>query len=145
MENCYYNNIITPRSYIYAIIVITNDYKYYNTKGATLDHWITNYLNDCRYRKHLDVKTLRAYRSDLNEFTTYIVDQDVDFLNKHSISAYVNDLHKNKSPRTVKRKIASLHAFYRYLVYEELVESDPFYRLDLTFRHSFPVIFRLIC
>ena len=26
---------------------------------ATLDHWITNYLNDCRYRKHLDVKTLR--------------------------------------------------------------------------------------
>ncbi|MFQ7201329.1 Tyrosine recombinase XerC [uncultured Clostridium sp.] len=101
---------------------------------ATLDHWITNYLNDCRYRKHLDVKTLRAYRSDLNEFTTYIVDQDVDFLNKHSISAYVNDLHKNKSPRTVKRKIASLHAFYRYLVYEELVESDPFYRLDLTFR-----------
>ena len=54
---------------------------------ATLDHWITNYLNDCRYRKHLDVKTLRAYRSDLNEFTTYIVDQDVDFLDKHSISA----------------------------------------------------------
>ena len=33
---------------------------------ATLDHWITNYLNDCRYRKHLDVKTLRAYRSDVN-------------------------------------------------------------------------------
>lgn len=77
---------------------------------ATLDHWITNYLNDCRYRKHLDVKTLRAYRSDLNEFTTYIVDQDVDFLDKHSISAYVNDLHKTNLlvPSNVKLPVCML-------------------------------------
>lgn len=101
---------------------------------ATLDLWISNYMKDCRYRKCLDNKTLRAYRSDLNDFALYITNYNANFLDKHSISAYVNDLHLNKSPRTVKRKIASIRAFYHYLVYEELVETDPFYRLDLSFR-----------
>ena len=101
---------------------------------ATLDLWISNYLNDCCYRKRLDIKTLRAYQSDLHDFAVYITNHNVDFLDKHSISDYVNELHRKRSPRTVKRKIASMRAFYHYLVYEELVETDPFYRLDLSFR-----------
>lgn len=101
---------------------------------ATLDLWISNYLNDCCYRKRLDIKTLRAYQSDLHDFASYITNCRADFLDKHTISDYVNELHRKRSPRTVKRKIASMRAFYHYLVYEELVETDPFYRLDLSFR-----------
>lgn len=101
---------------------------------ATLDLWISTYLNDCCYRKRLDIKTLKAYQSDLHDFASYITNRNADFLDKHAISEYVNELHRKKSPRTVKRKIASMRAFYHYLVYEELVGTDPFYRLDLSFR-----------
>jgi predicted Zn-dependent peptidase len=45
------------------------------------------------------------------------------------------DLHKQFKPKTVKRKIASLKAFFRYLEYQELLSENPFlkYWLAITY------------
>ena len=55
-------------------------------------------------------------------------------MDKKAIGQYVDSLHRTKAPRTVKRKIASLQAFYHFLVYEELIPENPLYKIDLSFK-----------
>lgn len=100
----------------------------------TLFVLIDDYLQYCRVRKGLDVKTIRAYRSDICDFQQYLQGHGDDYLNKDCIGDYIDMLHCTKAPRTVKRRIASLHAFYHYLVYAEKIAENPLHRLDLSFK-----------
>ena len=100
----------------------------------TLSNLIDEYLQHCRVRKDLDPKTIRAYKADLTDFEQYITQHDASFLDKKAIGDYVDLLHYTKAPRTVKRKISSLQAFYHYLIYAEKIVENPLYRLDLSFR-----------
>lgn len=95
---------------------------------------IEGYLEYCQVRKKLDAKTIRAYRADLREFRLHIESRSGDLLDKQSIGSYVDTLHCEKAPRTVRRKIACIRSFYRYLVYVEEIEESPLYRLDLAFK-----------
>lgn len=45
-------------------------------------------------------------------------------------------MHKQYKPKTVKRKIASLKAFFHYLEYKDLLEENPFNKLDVHFREA---------
>lgn len=101
---------------------------------STLTKLIEEYLQYCQDRKGLDAKTIRAYRADLRDFGLYVESQNGDFLKKESIGSYVDFLHRERAPRTVRRKIASIRAFYHYLTYMEEITENPLYRLDLTFR-----------
>lgn len=77
-----------------------------------LQHYISDYLEYCRYQKNLSAKTLKAYRIDLKQFTDYMEQTDGQ-LNRINLNNYITDLHKNFRPKSVKRKIASLKAFLR--------------------------------
>lgn len=100
----------------------------------TLPNLIDEYLQNCCVRKNLDPKTVRAYRADLNDFSLYIKQNNADYLDKRTIGNYVDTLHCTKAPKTVKRKIASLQAFFHYLICEEKITENPFERMDLSFR-----------
>ena len=77
-----------------------------------LEDKLAAYLEYCEYRKELDRKTLKAYRIDLRQYFEYIC---VDEPDKEKIEEYVTHLHKSYKQKTVKRKIASIKAFYNYL------------------------------
>ena len=49
---------------------------------------------------------------------------------------YITNLHKQYKPKTVKRKIASLKAFFHYLEYKEILQENPFSKLDVRFREA---------
>ena len=92
------------------------------------------YLEFCRYRKELNGNTLKAYRIDLKQYLSYIKE---DILLKAKIEDYITQLHKKYKQKTVKRKIASIKAFYRYLEEEERLEgSDPFARIRVKFKET---------
>lgn len=95
---------------------------------------IEEYLQYCQVRRELDPKTIRAYRTDLREFRLHVEGQNGDFRSKEPIGSYVDVLHCERAPRTVKRKIASIRAFYHYLMYMEEIEENPLHRLDLNFK-----------
>ena len=99
-----------------------------------INNLVETYLSYCLMRKRLDTKTVRAYRADLTAFSDYLNTQQADFMDKKAIGQYVDSLHRTKAPRTVKRKIASLQAFYHFLVYEELIPENPLYKIDLSFK-----------
>lgn len=102
---------------------------------STLDNYITEYLEYCQYRKRLDEKTLKAYRIDLKQYTLFSSVLPA-CLSKDTLDQYITDLHKQFKPKTVKRKIASLKAFFHYLEYRELLSENPFLKLDIRFREA---------
>lgn len=95
---------------------------------------MTDYLEYCRYRKELSAKTLKAYKIDLNQFTAYAASLKSEPYERSTVDRYITEIHKKFKPKTVKRKIASLKAFFHYLEYCEALVENPFDKLDTRFR-----------
>jgi integrase/recombinase XerD len=94
---------------------------------------ITDFLRYCELQKKLDEKTLKAYRIDLTQFSIYTT-EDIMYLNKACITAYIQLLHAKYKPKTVKRKIATIRAFMNFLEFEEKINVNPMNKLRLTFK-----------
>ncbi len=94
------------------------------------------YLDYCLTQKKLNPKTIRAYRIDLDQFISYFPSRDVS-LEKHELNNYIQELHTQYKPKTVKRKIACIRAFYNYLDFEELIEDNPFSKIRVKFKEPF--------
>lgn len=101
----------------------------------TLNNYITQYIEHCQYRKRLDYKTLKAYQIDLKQYAGSCPSMK-NALSKEVVDRYIINLHKQYKPKTVKRKIASLKAFFHYLEYQELIKENPFNKLDTRFREE---------
>lgn len=101
----------------------------------TLNNYIKEYIEYCEYRKRLDSKTLKAYRIDLIQFENYCTDLS-DCFSKDVLDNFITSLHKKYKPKTVKRKIASLKAFFHHMEYRELLNENPFAKLDIRFREA---------
>ena len=91
----------------------------------TLGNYITEYLEYCEYRKHLNIKSLKAYKIDLKQYDTFSCDL-LEYLSRNTLDSFLTNLHKQYKPNTVKRKIASLKAFFHYLEYKDLFGRKPF-------------------
>lgn len=91
------------------------------------------YLDYCRDQKELNFKTLKAYGIDLKQFLSFIPTDTLP-VTKEMLSDYLTYIHKQYKPKSVKRKIASIKAFFHYLEYEEIILENPFNRLRLQFR-----------
>lgn len=103
-----------------------------------LQNHIDNYLVHCQTQKRLDAKTLKAYRIDLRQFSEQISITESTELTPAVLETYIAKLHQQYAPKTVKRKIASLKAFFHYLEYREIISQNPFNKLQIRFRK--PVI-----
>lgn len=101
----------------------------------TLKDYISEYLNYCEYRKQLNFKTIKAYKIDLNQYNSFCLDISDPF-SKKAVDSYITELFKHYKPKSVKRKIASLKAFFDYLEYTEFLAQNPFDKLDVYFREA---------
>ena len=101
----------------------------------TLRSYISEYIEYCEYRKRLDSKTLKAYKIDLKQFEDFCTDLS-DCFAKSVVDDFITNLHKQYKPKTVRRKIASLKAFFHHMEYRELLNENPFAKLDIRFREA---------
>ncbi len=101
----------------------------------TLKDYISEYLNYCEYRKQLNFKTIKAYKIDLNQYNSFCLDISDPF-SKKAVDSYITELFKHYKSKSVKRKIASLKAFFHYLEYTEFLAQNPFDKLDVYFREA---------
>lgn len=92
---------------------------------------IKKYLKYCSLEKKLSKHTLKAYRIDLAQFIVFKPDISIS---KEDLTKYIQYLHKTYKPKTIKRKIATLKAFTHYLYYEEIIEFNPFDKIDTSFK-----------
>ena len=97
-----------------------------------------NYLKYCANQKRLDSKTIKAYRIDLTQFIRQIDKTELNDITQETLERYISHLHQIYQPKTVKRKIASLKAFFHYFEYKELIPQNPFNKIVVKFRE--PII-----
>ncbi len=100
-----------------------------------LKDYIEEYIEYCKYRKRLDNKTLKAYQIDLNQYLLFCANLN-DCMSKKTVDQFITALHKQYKPKTVKRKIACLKAFFHFMEYKELLSENPFSKLDIRFREA---------
>ena len=98
---------------------------------------IQKYLQFCTQRKNLDSKTIKSYSIDLRQFAAFISENNLLWISKSSIENYIDSLHNTLKPKSVKRKIASLKAFFHYLEIEEIIEINPFHKIQIKYKEPF--------
>lgn len=103
-----------------------------------LESHTNNYLDYCEQQKRLDAKTLKAYRIDLMQFCNQISTKEVLEITPNTLENYIAQLHQQYKPKTVRRKIASIKAFFHYLEYKDFIIQNPFNKIQIKFRE--PVI-----
>jgi integrase/recombinase XerD len=91
------------------------------------------YLEVCEYQKKLDQKTLKAYRIDLRQFTDFFTGQPGG-MSKRQLSKYIIHLHQSYKPKSVKRKVAAVRAYFKFLEYEEYLPVNPFAKLYIKYK-----------
>lgn len=99
---------------------------------------INNYLDYCKSQKRLDEKTLKAYHIDLNQFSDKIISSSINEINISALEKYISFLNNIYKPKTVKRKLASIKAFFHYLEYKDIIHYNPFNKMITQFRE--PII-----
>lgn len=90
---------------------------------------IDEFLNYCRYHKKLSDKTIRAYKIDLSQYGVFSNE-----LSKQALWDYIEYLNKKYKPKTAKRKLATLKAFIHFLLLQDLIDFNPFDKLEITIK-----------
>lgn len=89
---------------------------------------ISAYLEMCEYEKNLSPDTVKAYQIDLRQFSAFAAG---DSPSHDLLSRYVKHLNKTYAPRSVKRKLASLRAFFHELELNGTMPENPFERFHI--------------
>ena len=89
---------------------------------------ISNYLEVAECIKKLSPNTLKAYRIDLKQFAAFTKNT---LASKDTIKKYIIYLNQQFAPRSVKRKLASVRAFYHELSISGVLKKNPFDQLQI--------------
>lgn len=94
----------------------------------TLSQSIKQYLEMCEYERNLSAGTLKAYQIDLQQFLEFTKGEWAD---RDLLNGYIKHLNVCFAPRSVKRKLASIRAFYHELEYSGILEENPFHKFHI--------------
>lgn len=90
------------------------------------------YLTVCKSLKGLSELTLKAYSIDLKQFCDFMNGRD--YFDKAELNAYINILHSLYKPKSAKRKIACIKAFYRHMEIEDIIDFNPFHKIIIKYK-----------
>lgn len=96
--------------------------------------YLSDYLEYLKYQKNYSDETIHSYSIDIEEFLDYINSECINIceVDYDVVKAWLINLDekKNKST-TVSRKISSLRGFYKYLINNKVIDSNPFSLVSL--------------
>ena len=95
-----------------------------------LSSLVAGYLETNEYEKQLSPDTIKAYRIDLRQFLDFTGDKWAD---KDMLNQYIKHLNQNFAPRSAKRKLASVRAFYHEMNMCGELAENPFDKLHIAF------------
>lgn len=98
-----------------------------------MEEIIQNFLRYLSKERHYSPHTIKAYQVDLNQFSEFVNNLKpkqnpvgIDHISKEDIRSFLgNLLRTGMNTRTIARKMASLRAFFKYLVRTEKITVNP--------------------
>ncbi len=95
---------------------------------VNMDKQINNFLQFIQNEKKVSENTLQSYKRDILQFQTYVDDNNIHFLkvDNKEISEYLEYMKEmGKKSSTISRSLASIRAFYQYLLRNKKMKKDP--------------------
>lgn len=95
---------------------------------------LKEYLTYLKIERNYSDKTISSYKKDIDEFLYYlkINHKDLFSIKYSDINPYLKILDNKKNTNsTISRKISSLRGFYKYLLREKKIDSNPFLLVSL--------------
>lgn len=87
---------------------------------------IQGFLNYLKYQKNFSFHTLAAYKNDLEGFSGFVKEKDIQEISKENIRAYIAVLSDQSfQAKTIRRKISAIRSFYKFLIKENLCSDNP--------------------
>lgn len=94
----------------------------------SLEESIDNFISYLYAEKHYSEHTLKNYQRDLSLLAKYLETYHLDWnsLNPKHLRSWLASLHqKGLGANSIRRMIASVRSFYRYLMKENLAQDNP--------------------
>lgn len=87
---------------------------------------IQHYLSVLENERNLSQRTIKAYKIDLTVFLAVTGDMRISLIKTADVREHIEKISSNGSKdTTIKRKIASVKAFFNFLEAEELIDIAP--------------------
>jgi integrase/recombinase XerC len=96
-----------------------------------MQQWIDRFSRYLADERNLSPHTRAAYMRDLGEFQSFLLinggadQQAVARIDSFLLRRYLAELHKRNQRTSIARKLSTLRTFFRYLVREGLLPSNP--------------------
>ena len=93
---------------------------------------VDRFLEACTKELKLSEKTNRAYAYDLGQFSDFMQDKDLEKINNADVNSYLSYLDDEQKLKesTIRRKIMTLKAFFRYFVDSSKLTKTPLEGVD---------------
>ena len=128
----------TIKSSISCIIFVDTELFTSNKENTNMTDTIASsidaYLLYCKTQKRLDEKTIKAYQIDLNQFSAFFQASNITSITVSDLESFIAHLNLSYKPKTVRRKIASVKAFFQHLEYKKIINLNPFNKMRISFR-----------
>jgi integrase/recombinase XerD len=97
------------------------------------DH-LQSFMHYLTVEKGLSKNTLESYKRDLKQFITYLKQihpGKIEETSRQNIVSYLMGLRvQGKATSTISRNMASIRAFYQFLIKDQIITSDPSIHLE---------------
>ena len=106
-----------------------------DTRGVGVTGELGDFLNYLTYERNVSIHTIDAYRTDLESFVAFLCNDyftmgrdqlDLARIDRLTIRAYLSHLARRKLSRSsIARQLSALRSFFKYLMREGELESNP--------------------
>lgn len=95
---------------------------------------LKDFLWHCKFEKNLDLKTIKAYETDLKQFINIVGNKcSIIEITKQEIKFYLQSISCFRH-KTIKRKLASLRAMLNHVEYEDERYINPMRKMHICLR-----------
>ena len=99
-----------------------------------LHRWIDDFIAYLKVERRLAQNTVSAYSKDLSKFTEFLADQGITSFGEvktQDVTGFMSELRsKGLKERSVARFLAALRSFFRFLIEEEMIKTNPLALVD---------------
>ncbi|AXX84642.1 tyrosine-type recombinase/integrase [Aliarcobacter skirrowii] len=104
-----------------------------------IDKLLQDFLFHCKFEKNLNQKTIVAYTIDIEQFKKFknLKYMSINDINKDILKEYIEYLYNLElKPKSIKRKLATLKAFFSHLEFEEIITISPFRKIRVSIKEQ---------